>query len=212
MPQPPFRQLKAALYDRMTKAMEERVFGPRRRRLLAEAEGRVLDVGGGTGANLPYYRFERMTKLSLLDPDGAMLDRARRKAAEIGAVVEFCVAYAEAMPFADESFDTVVFTLSLCTIPDPSRALHEARRVLSPRGKLLVFEHVQAAEPSVAKWQKRATPVWSVIAPGRHLDRDTRTTMETAGFVLEKREEGRETAIPFRILQPHLLAVARKAG
>lgn len=212
MPQAPFRRLRAALYDRITKPMEERVFGSRRRRLLAEAHGRVLDVGAGTGANLPHYRLDTVTKLILLDPDGAMLDRARKKAAELGAVVEICVATAEAMPFPDESFDSVVFTLSLCTIPDPSRALHEARRVLNPGGRLLVFEHVRAAERSVAKWQKRLTPLWSVIVSGCHLDRDTRTTMEGAGFVLEQTEDGPETAIPFRILQRHLLAVARKAG
>lgn len=211
MAQSPFSRLKAALYDRITKPMEEQVFGSRRRRLLAEAYGRVLDVGAGTGANLPHYRLDTITKLILLDPDSAMLDRARAKAAELGAIVEICVASAEAMPFPNESFDSVVFTLSLCTIPDPSRALDEARRVLNPSGRLLVFEHVRAAEPSVAKWQRRITPLWSVLVPGCHLDRDTRTTMKRAGFVLEETEDGPVKEIPFRILQRHLLAVARKA-
>lgn len=121
-----------------------------RRRLLAAVRGRVLDVGAGTGANLPRYPRDA-AEVVLLDPSPGMLERARRRATEIGALTQNREGRAEALPFADESFDTVVFTLSLCTIPDPDAALRQARRVLRPDGRLLVLEHVRA-------WRRASGP------------------------------------------------------
>lgn len=202
----------AAVFDRVTAGMEREFVGERRRRLLQAARGRVLDVGAGTGANLPHYPTDRVSELVLLDVGRGMLARARRRAEALDLPVELREASGEALPFEDESFDTVVFTLSLCTIPDPVRALREARRVLRPDGTLLVLEHVRAQEPGLARWQERLTPVWKVVNGGCHLDRDTKRNIEAAGFVLEAAEEGQERRIPIPLVRPQLQAVARRGG
>jgi ubiquinone/menaquinone biosynthesis C-methylase UbiE len=203
-------RVSAAVYDRMNDGMERKVVGERRRRLLEAAHGRVLDVGAGSGANLPHYPMDRVGELVLLDPGRGMLARARRRAEALSLSVELREASAEQLPFEDESFDTVVFTWSLCTIPDPIRALSEARRVLRPDGTLLAMEHVRAREPGLARWQARINPIWNVIGSGCHLDRDTRRSIEGAGFALESVEEGLETRISLPLVQPHLQVVARK--
>ena len=202
----------AAVFDRIFSSLEQRFAGERRRRLLEAARGRVLDVGAGTGANLPHYPLNRVSELVLLDVGRGMLARAGRRAETLGRPVELREASAERLPFADASFDTVVFTWSLCTIPDPARALSEARRVLRPDGSLLVMEHVRAREPGLARWQDRVTPVWRVVGAGCHPNRDTRRNIEAAGFVFESADEGRETRMPIPLLQPHLQAVARPAS
>lgn len=204
-------RLVAALYDRGTTGMERQIFGADRRRLLRVARGRILDIGAGTGANLPHYPREQVSELVLLDPSPGMLERARRKAAGLGLEVEILERRAEHLPFADESFDTVVFTLSLCTIPDPAGALREARRVLHPSGRLLVLEHIRAREPALATWQDRLTPLWRLVNAGCHLNRDTRATIKAAGFAFESVEELRERRIPLAIMQPKLIATARRA-
>lgn len=201
----------AAMYDRVSAGMERQVFGAHRRRLLEAARGGVLDVGAGTGANLPHYPWDHISKLVLLDPSPGMLDRARRKATELGLEVQIMEGQAEQLPFEDESFDTVVFTLSLCTIPDPARALREARRVLHPNGRLLVLEHVRARDPGLAVWQDRVTPLWKVIGGGCHLNRDTRATIEAAGFEFESVEEFMEKRLQVPIVQPELIGTARGA-
>lgn len=203
-------RLMAGVYDRGITRMGRAIFDSDRRRLLAAARGRVLDVGGGTGANLPHFPREQVSAIVLLDPSIGMLDLAQRKAAGLGLEVQTVERQAEDLPFADESFDTVVFTLSLCTIPDPVRALREARRVLRPSGRLLVLEHVRARDPSLAAWQDRFTPLWKLVNAGCHLNRDTRATIEGAGFVFETVEEDRERRIPLSLLQPKLIGVARR--
>src|SRR5438270_6142069 len=155
-------RLFAAGYDLLSAGVEREVFGPRRRELLSEARGQVLDVGAGTGANLPHFSWTsgQLTGLVLLDPSAGMLERAQRNALHLDFAAEFVVRGAEEFPFDDETFDTVVFTLTLCTIPDPAAALREAHRVLRPTGQLLVFEHVRAREASLAKCQDRLNPLW----------------------------------------------------
>jgi ubiquinone/menaquinone biosynthesis C-methylase UbiE len=202
----------AALYDRATSGMERRILGAHRRRLLAAARGRVLDVGAGTGANLPHYPWDQIERLILLDPSPGMLERARRRATELGVAIKIVERRAEDLPFADESFDTVVCTLALCTIPDPAAALREARRVLRPTGRLLVLEHVRARAPGLARWQDRLTPLWQAVNGGCHLNRDTRATIEAAGFAFESAAEFREERIPLPIVQPHLLGVAFRSA
>lgn len=205
------QRLGAAMYDSMAAGMEADVFSRLRHQLLDGAHGRVLDVGAGTGANLPHYRLDRIRKLVLLDVDSGMLARARRKAAKLGIDVEIRVGSAEHLPFEDGVFDSVVFTLSLCTIPDPRQALQEARRVLAPGGKLLVLEHVRAQDAASARWQRRLNPFWMLIASGCHLDRDTLGNIEAAGFVVESADMALEKALPFP-LRPRLLAMARGAA
>ena len=202
----------AALYDLATAGMERQVLGAHRRRLLAAARGRVLDVGAGTGANLPHYPRDRVSELVLLDPSPGMLHRARRRASDLGWEVQILETRAEHLPFGDETFDAVVFTLSLCTIPDPAGALQEARRVLRRNGRLLVLEHVRAREPGLATWQDRLTPLWKAVGGGCHPNRDTRAAIEAAGFTFESVEEFRERRIPVPIVQPELIGTARLAS
>ncbi|HSR26229.1 MAG TPA: methyltransferase domain-containing protein [Candidatus Eisenbacteria bacterium] len=202
----------AALYDLLNARLDQRLFGDRRRRLLAVARGRVLDVGAGTGANLPHYRKDQVTGLVLLDVGRGMLARAGARADGLGVPVELRLASAERLPFADASFDTVVFTLSLCSIPDPIRALREAGRALKPGGKLLVLEHVRAQDPGLARWQDRLTPLQKALGSGCHPNRDTRRSIEAAGFVLESVEEWLETRVPVPWTRPWLQAVASREG
>jgi ubiquinone/menaquinone biosynthesis C-methylase UbiE len=199
----------AALHDLVTAGMERQFFGAHRHRLLADARGRVLDVGAGTGANLPHFRRDRVSEVALLDPSPGMLDRARRRAAALGLDARLLQRRAEDLPFEDESVDTVVFSLSLCTIPDPGAALREARRVLRPHGRLLVLEHVRARDLRLAAWQDRLTPLWSAIVGGCRPNRDTRAAVEAAGFAFEWAEEFPELRIPVPIVQPHLIGAAR---
>lgn len=205
-------RVSAAIYDHVNGRMETRVFGQRRRKLLEAARGRVLDVGAGTGVNLPHYRWDQVSQLVLLDVGRGRLARAGRKAADLGIEVELRLASAEQLPFEDESFDVVVFTHSLCTIPDPVQALREAYRVLKPGAALHVLEHVRAAEPGLARWQRRVSPIWKVVSSGCHLDRDTRSTIEAAGFAFDSVDEWLEAQITLPLVRPHLLAVAHRGG
>lgn len=205
-------RLAAATYDVLTAGLEREVFGPRRRLLLGAARGRVLDVGAGTGANLQHYTWEDVSELVLVDPSPGMLDRARRKAARFGVEVQTLAQRAERLPIEEDSCDAVVFTCALCTIGDPAAALREARRVLRPSGRLFVFEHVRARDAGLAAWQDRITPLWRTISGGCHPNRDTRAAIEAAGFQFESVEEFAEKRIPIPIVQPQLLATARKAG
>ena len=151
-----------------------------RRRLVAEARGAVLEVGAGTGANLPFYA--QASSVVAIEPDRHMLRRARKKAARAPVPVELVRASGEDLPFADASFDTVVATWVLCTTPHPERAAREMRRVLRPGGTLLFAEHVRAAGARAANLQHALNPAWARIAGGCHLDRDGLGIIEAAGF------------------------------
>jgi ubiquinone/menaquinone biosynthesis C-methylase UbiE len=178
--------LFAALYDRMNAAAERRWMGKRRANLLADAHGVVLEIGGGTGANLPHYR--DVERLVIAEPDPFMRKKLRPKLAQASVPVEVSDADAQRLPFADESFDTVVSTLAFCTIPDPQAALIEIRRVLRPAGgRLLFLEHVRG-EGKVARWQDRVQPLWSWLLAGCHPNRGTVATVEATGFRVEKLE------------------------
>src|SRR5215218_1481555 len=172
----------AALYDPMGASAERRWMGERRRRLLAGARGAVLEIGGGTGANLPHYR--DVDRVIVAEPDPFMRKRIGQKLADARVPVEVSAAGAEAMPFADGSFDTVVSTLVLCTVPDQESALNEIRRVLRPDGRLLFIEHVRAAG-SAARWQDRLEPLWGWLFGGCHPNRETVAAIEKAGFEME---------------------------
>jgi ubiquinone/menaquinone biosynthesis C-methylase UbiE len=146
----------AALYDPIGASAERRWMGERRRRLLAGARGAVLEIGGGTGANLAHYW--DVDRVTIAEPDPFMRNRIGPKLEDARVPVEVSAAGAEALPFPDGSFDTVVSTLVLCTVPDQEAALDEVRRVLRPGRRLLFIEHVRAAEP-MARWQDRLEPL-----------------------------------------------------
>jgi len=172
----------ATLYDAMAASAERRWMGERRRRLLAGASGAVLEIGGGTGANLAYYR--DVDRVTVAEPDPFMRNRIGQKLADARVPVEISEAGAEALPFPDGSFDTVVSTLVLCTVPDQDSALDESRRVLRPGGRLLFIEHVRA-EGSTARWQDRLDPLWRRLFGGCRPNRDTVAAIEDAGFEIE---------------------------
>lgn len=127
-------RIHAALYDTMSAPLD--VLGPRRRSLLSGLTGQILDVGAGTGANLAYL--SHAAHIAAVDPDAAMRRKLAQRAAEAQAPVDISDASAEALPFPDEQFDAVLFTLVLCTISDPQHAVAEARRVLKPAGRLVI--------------------------------------------------------------------------
>lgn len=159
-----------------------------RAQLLPLAQGKVLEIGIGTGRNLPFYDRQKLGSLQGLDPAGQMNPKARRRAREAGLDVELITISAEEIPAESRTYDTVVCTFTLCTIPDPVKALREMRRVLKPDGKLLFCEHGRSPELSVNRWQDRLTPWWKPIAGGCHLNRDVRTMLRQGGYAIPQVE------------------------
>jgi len=156
---------------------------------LKGASGRTLDIGSGTGANLGLYP-AAVTDLVLAEPDPHMLRKLRAKVDDAGVEAQIVQAGAEHVPFEDSSFDTVAFTLVLCTVPDPVAALEEAARILRPGGRLLFLEHVRSDEPGLARWQDRLVRPWRFLADGCHCNRDTAATIEASPLTVERLEHG----------------------
>ena len=152
--------------------------------VVPRAQGRVLEVGIGTGLNMRYYDKSRITHITGLDPGLQMHPLALERIAQAGLDVTLVGLSAEKIPLPDASFDTVLITYTLCTIPNPHAALLEMHRVLAPHGKLLYCEHGQAPDASVQRWQKRLQPLWGKVAGGCHLGRDMPALLRDAGFAL----------------------------
>lgn len=144
----------------------------KRQQVIPRATGRVLEVGIGTGLNVPYYDTAKVTKVIAIDPAEQMHGKARRRADEAGLDVDVRGVSAEGIPLADDEVDTVVVTFTLCTIPDPAAAVAEMRRVLKPGGELLFCEHGLAPDADVQKWQHRLNPIQNRLGGGCNLDRD----------------------------------------
>lgn len=159
-----------------------------REKLVPRARGTVLEIGIGTGLNLPYYDGSRVDRLIGLDPSERSWELAGRRAADLSFPLEFIGLPGEEIPLADASVDTVVVTFSLCTIPDPVRALEGMRRVLRPGGDLLFCEHGLAPDPSVRVWQDRLDRPWGAIAGGCHLNRDIPAILRKGGFATAELE------------------------
>jgi len=164
--------------------MQQEAMVPFRRRVISAAEGRVLEVGIGSGLNLPLYGPSVRSVIGL-DPSPELLRMARDRAATAPVPVELLEGSAETVPLDDASIDTVVTTWTLCTIPDAPRALSELRRVLRPGGALLFVEHGRAPEPGVARWQDRLDPMWRRLAGGCHLNRKIDDLISGAGFRID---------------------------
>jgi ubiquinone/menaquinone biosynthesis C-methylase UbiE len=197
---PVFTELLGGAFERKPFIAEAR------RRLVGPAEGRVLEVGGGTGFNLPHYG-GAVSELVVADPNDGMLRRARRRAAKVGRRIETRRAPAEALPFADASFDTVVGSLVLCSVADQERALAEIRRVLEPGGRYLFLEHVRSDDPKLARRQDQLERIWRVVAFGCHPNRPTLSRIESV-FDVEEVERG-ELPAGARIVRPYVLGHAR---
>ena len=163
-------------------------FQKARAELLPQASGNILEIGIGTGRNLPFYKPAQVQCLCGIDP--GLHSRAKKRAAQAGLRLTAMPVTAERIPADDNSFDCAVCTFSLCTIPDPAAALLEMRRVLTPEGKLLFAEHGRAADDSVRRWQDRLTPVWSAIGGGCHLNRDIPSLLTAAGFSITQLKAG----------------------
>ena len=155
-----------------------------RDKVVPHAHGRVLEVGIGTGLNLAHYDKARIEKLVGVDPAQQMHRLARKRMARAGLAVEIVGLSAEKLPLPDASFDTVVMTYTLCSIPDPVPAVREMRRVLKPGGKLLFCEHGVAPDESVRRWQRRLNRMWGRIGGGCHLDRNIPELLREGGFTL----------------------------
>ncbi len=170
-------------------AMRNKRFAPYRERVIGAAEGRVLEIGVGSGLNLALYK-PAVSEIVALEPDPALLRMAAAKAAVAPRPVNYLEASAEQIPLDDRSVDTVVTTWTLCSIPDGLRALREMRRVLRPGGKLLFVEHGLAPEQRVRNWQNRLTPLWTRVSGGCHLNRPITDMIEQAGFGIEQVDRG----------------------
>ncbi len=170
-------------------SMRNRYLVPYRERVVSAAEGRVLEVGIGSGLNLPFYG-PHVTEIIGLEPSSRLIEMARHVTGSSPAPITFTEGLAEAIPLDKGSVDTIVTTWTLCTIPQAVRALEEMRRVLKPSGQLLFVEHGLAPDDAVRRWQDRLTPMWKRIGGGCHLNRPIRNLIETAGFDIQRIETG----------------------
>jgi ubiquinone/menaquinone biosynthesis C-methylase UbiE len=170
----------AALYDTVMAPLERSRFHAIRKQLLGQARGTVLEIGAGTGVNFPYYT--EAAHVIAVEPDPCMVARSFPRATQAAASITVLRARAEALPFPDHTFDTVVGTLVFCTIPDPRQALSELQRISKPAGTALFFEHVRVPRPLVGRLQEWLTPLWKRIAGGCHLNRNTLALITQAGF------------------------------
>ncbi|MBC9249245.1 phospholipid methyltransferase [Pseudomonas alcaligenes] len=161
-----------------------------RSKVVPQATGRVLEIGIGTGLNLSFYDAQKVSAIVGVDPAAQMQTLARQRAAAIGIPVEMVALELGQIQAADASFDSIVCTFTLCTIPDPLAALVEMRRVLKPGGKLLFSEHGRAPDLKVRLWQDRLTPLWKPLAGGCHLNRDIPALLKAGGFQVREVQAG----------------------
>lgn len=161
-----------------------------RAKVVPDAGGRVLEIGVGSGLNLPFYAPSRISELIALDPSPELLGMARAAAHAASLPVRLIEAGAECIPLDAASMDTVVMTYTLCSIPDPGAALSEIRRVLRPGSRLLFSEHGRSPDERVRRWQDRLNPLWKRVAGGCHLNRDVPAMLLQAGFHVDRLETG----------------------
>lgn len=162
----------------------------RRKLVVPQASGEVLELGAGGGANFALYDPLRVERVQGVDPSPGLLQRARDAAKAEGIDFDIEEGFAEALPFEDDRFDTVLITFTLCSVQDQMQSLAEARRVLKPEGKLLFLEHGAAPDADVAKWQRRIEPVWKRMAGGCHLTRPIASAVSDAGFKITSQDQG----------------------
>jgi ubiquinone/menaquinone biosynthesis C-methylase UbiE len=194
----------------MLAGVEKAGLRDRRARLLQSARGKVLEIGAGTGANLPLYGPD-IEALTVTEPEAPMARRLAKHLREQSRNVDLIEAGAEQLPLPDGEFDTVVSTLVLCTVQEPARALREVWRVLKPGGQLLFIEHVRSEDPKLAKWQDRLNGIKRIVAHGCNCNRATQGAIEQAGFTIGWLEKGQLAKAP-PFVRPLIVGAAIKAG
>lgn len=205
----PFQRLFARAYDWAFDQVDARGGGEYRQRVADGATGAVLEIGAGTGRNLPLYR--SAAGVVALEPDPGMLSRAEEAARRAPVPIELVEANAEDLPFPDGSFDTVVSSYVLCSISDPDRALAETHRVLRPGGTLRFYEHVRAPDPRLARWQDSLERPWGWLFRGDHPNRDTVAKITAAGLRVVEVDAFEFKVMP-RLVRPHVIGVAERSG
>lgn len=183
----------------------------RRAAVVPRARGDVFELGCGGGINQEFYDGEAISSYAGIDPHEGLLERARAAAQKKGWAADIRAGVGEAIPFADNSFDTCVCTFTLCSVQDPARVLSELRRILRPGGAALFLEHGRAPDAGVAKWQDRIEPVWKRMAGGCHLTRPISSAVAAAGFEVEPVGKGYTPNAP-RFAGWMEWGVARKSG
>jgi SAM-dependent methyltransferase len=197
----------AAVYDPFLWIGERTGLRAARRELLAQARGRTVEIGAGTGLNLPYYP-DDVDDLAVAEPDAAMRARLATRLGRSGRRARVVDAPAERLPFEDGSVDTVVSTFVLCTVDAPDLAVREIGRVLRPDGQLLFIEHVRSESPTVAAWQDRLVRPWRRFARGCRCNRATAPLMVACGLELEQVRAASWPAMP-PIVRPLIAGRAR---
>lgn len=181
-------------------------------KVLSQAEGRVLEIGAGTGANFQFYG-DAVSEVVSIEPVATMVETARRRTRKRQQRFPITVEQGDArqLPFDDHSFDSVVACLVYCTIPDPHLAAAEMHRVLKPQGKLVFFEHVASKRPKVQRWQQRLNPLWKKLACGCEITRSTRDLFEQAGFSYAQISDYDHPKLA-ALMAPLISGVAHKQG
>ncbi len=196
----------AAMYERFSRSGPEKSFmWPLRKEIIAQAQGIVLEVGAGTGLNFALYDPEHVERVEAVEPDTAMMRYARERIKTARVPITLTQAPVEALPFADETFDSAVATIVFCSVTDPLRGFSEIRRVLKPGGSLLLVEHVRAQGAIARQLQNIITPVTKRMAGNCHWNRDTERSVINADFQIEDK---RDIA---GLLQPMIVLRARRA-
>jgi len=167
----------------------------RRKKMIPEAVGSVLEIGMGSGLNMPFYRPDKIRHLWGVEPSGHLRRIADQAARESRIPLEWVSLYGEQIPLEQNSADTIVVTYALCTIPGVKQALSEMRRILKPGGQLLFCEHGRAPDNHIRQWQDRLTPCWMRVSGGCHLNRPIADLIRESGFQIQKMEKGYAGAV-----------------
>ena len=199
------KRLFASWYDLLNSGVEGRVV-PYRKRTAGNAWGDVLEIGGGTGANLPYY--PEGANITFIEPDAHMLRKLRRNIVWHKRDATIVQQGGESLPFADASFDTVVTTLVLCMVRDADAVVREARRVLKPGGAFLFYEHVISPRRRGRWWQHKLNPAWKCLTTGCNLDRDLTASIQNAGFDSVELEAF-DLSVRLPVTIPNIVGIAR---
>ncbi len=180
----------AAFYERLSRSKAEHSFmEPLRKEIIGQAQGLVLEIGAGNGLNFAFYDPAQIQRVEAVEPDSAMLRYARERVKTARVPITLTQAPVEALPFADETFDSAVATLVFCSVTDPALGLSEIRRVLKPGGALLLVEHVRAQGAIASRVQDIITPLTKLMAGNCHWNRDTERAVANAGFAIQDRRD-----------------------